>query len=117
MNELTQEQKRVLIATACGIYLVEEDGLWTARGPRWHNYKVGISREHAERVALPDYFGSLDAMHEAEKTLTGYDPQAQDSAYGRYITELQRITGWWRTPSATAAQRAESFGRTLGLWS
>jgi hypothetical protein len=56
-------------------------------------------------VALPDYFTDLDAMHEAEKAI----PSEFD--WARYRTLLKNDL------HATAAQRAEAFGRTLNLWS
>ncbi len=78
--------------------------------------RQGINWEFDSEQPDTDYFVSLDACHEMEKVLVGYDPQVGGSQYGRYITFLQGITGWWRTPCATAAQRAEAFGLTLGLW-
>jgi len=59
---------------------------------------------------LPDYLSDLNAMHEAEKILN--TNQAAD------YCELLRpiICGCWRLVHATAAQRAEAFLRTLGLW-
>lgn len=69
----------------------------------------------------PDYTGSLDAMHEAEKTLT----QDQQRNYWTHLltirareavrpaTEHSRDTFAFM---ATAAQRAEAFLRTIGKW-
>lgn len=59
---------------------------------------------------LPDYLSDLNAMHEAEKILN--TNQAAD------YCELLRpiICGCWRLVHATAAQRAEAFLKTLGLW-
>lgn len=54
----------------------------------------------------PDYLNDLNAMHEAEKTMTGLQ---RDAYFDRLV--------WFGPPLfATAAQRAEAFGRTLGLW-
>lgn len=89
---MTQEHKRIKIAEACG-------------------YRTGY-RDPEAWHPLPD----LNAMHEAEKTLT-------DAQYKEYCALLDEAgyddrgigyPNWSR--SATAAQRAEAFGRTLGLW-
>jgi len=106
---MTNEQKRIVIAEACG----------------WHNIRVNptsatrfAGNKEANPLdgalfAIPDYFNDLNAMHEAEKALT--DEQR---------TEYDRKLGFTRTPhgwlgpnsavSATAAQRAEAFVRTIG---
>ncbi len=56
---------------------------------------------------LPDYLGDLNAMHEAEKVLTGIQ-------LAEYSIWLQKIEDY--DFLATAAQRAEAFLKTLGLW-
>ncbi len=56
---------------------------------------------------IPDYLGDLNAMHEAEKALTGEQSWQYVQLLSGYSNE-----GW----CATAAQRAEAFLRTLGLW-
>ena len=103
------EAQRIAIAQACGITIRQEQdgsGLWSAEGPRWSSYKTGLSLEHAQRVSLPDYLNSLDEMHEAEKVLT-------NDLLSRYCNCLQKnLYG----ECSTAAQRAESFLRTLNLW-
>lgn len=67
---------------------------------------------------LPDYHGSLDAMAQAEATLT-------DGEDEHYWVTLHRITDSWAARdwedwkavgSATAAQRAEAFLRVKGKW-
>jgi len=59
---------------------------------------------------LPDYLNDLNAMHEAEKKLTSKQMVV-------YADNLNRTTplGSWMIV-ATAAQRAEAFIRTLGIW-
>ena len=91
------EQQRIAIAEACG---------WkpALRG-RWK------LNERVERFR-PDYLNDLNAMHEAEKTL-------DYNQMNRYQNiELSRFmhTGTTWICSATAAQRAETFLRTLDLW-
>ncbi len=64
--------------------------------------------QHPELEAmLLDEKLSYWAMHEAEKVL-------KLEQHPKYFCELQALNDWeWM---ATAAQRAEAFLRTLGLW-
>ncbi len=71
-----------------------------------------------EPVPAPDYTSDLNAMHEAEKTLS------TDEQIEMYLENLTDVSGG-DTPKgkasftayfATASQRAEAFMRTLGLW-
>ena len=90
--ELTQEQKRIKIAEACGM-------------TGWQ-----------EARSLPNYFNDLNAMHEAEKSLSeGLYTIFCDHLHG-LACEEQLQTGKWRWLSSTASQRAEAFGKTLYLW-
>jgi hypothetical protein len=63
-----------------------------------------------------DYCNDLNAMHEAEKVLKGYEQIAT------YVWHLENRSGDWSTDEhlmathATARQRAEAFLRTLGKW-
>ena len=64
----------------------------------------------------PDYLNDLNAMHEAEKVLPRQLSHIDywQKGYGRFQTLLAEYT---ITPySATAAQRAEAFLKTLNLW-
>tara|TARA_R110000868_G_scaffold45398_2_gene150638 strand:+ start:343 stop:753 length:411 start_codon:yes stop_codon:yes gene_type:complete len=70
-------------------------------------------------IVVPDYLNDLNAMHEAEKVLT----VAQRITYAYQIGVVlsggsvgRAIPNWWFIHEATAAQRAEAFFRTLGLW-
>jgi hypothetical protein len=96
---MTQDQKRIKIAEACG-------------------WKTGYRDLEAWRP-LPDYFSDLNATHKAEKVIVDWVA---------YRINLSRVVGIGCAPdldicddiksflSATAAQRAEAFGLTLGLW-
>lgn len=57
-----------------------------------------------------DYYGSLDAMHLAEKTLSSRE-------WLSYITYLERIVGTFERPKgiqhAMAYQKAQAFVSTL----
>jgi len=67
--------------------------------------------EYEDWAPIPDFYGDLNAMHEAEKTmsddLTDRFRQILMSAMLRFSDAI----------SATAAQRAEAFLRTVGKWS
>ena len=96
---MSPEKQRVAIATACG---------WEAM-PEGHYHPdnpIGQTR--------PDYLNDLNAMHEAEKVLN----QMQSRANAYHLAESEQNETWaschiWHQ---SAAQRAEAFLRTLGLW-
>lgn len=112
-TELTQEQKRIKIAEACGwinCEIIQYEGFsMKAIGYR---SKSAIGFE-----SLPDYFNDLNAMHEAIETLDDY--QKVD-----FVEKLKQVTMAYSSTyrhvfemlTSTATQRAESFGKTLGLW-
>jgi hypothetical protein len=72
------------------------------------------------RLPVPPYCTDLNAMHEAEKVLSG----EQYHTFTLHVSNagwkalpfdyLQRLRSCW---SATARQRAEALLRTLGKWS
>ncbi len=138
---MTPEQKRIAIAEACGWewYIhVESDKVKSAHpGHRfmslpgeWMNYMAVREAEGSEPVAdtsklppsanPPDYFNSLDAMHEAEKR-HGFNRDIEGRGapnsftYWRALFQETRISGNV-IHCATAAERAEAFGKTLKLW-
>ena len=107
---MTDEQINVAIAEACGWTEIHDSGVW-------HHHKLwgypplkpgqgGNSYQY-----LPDYCNDLNAMHEAEKTLSGTDMFVM----GIHIERLVSRHGQHYF-HATARQRAEAFLRTLGLW-
>ena len=61
---------------------------------------------------VPDYLNDLNAMHEAEKVLTGYQQTVT------YSDNLMKIVGYHTFDSAhaTAAQRAKAFLKTIEKW-
>lgn len=110
---MTPEAQRIAIAEACG---------WTAQErPHFTGFTgwftvtptgsiVGHSKTNQINVAaVPDYLNDLNAMHEAEKVCI-YAPHC---ALGMLYSAQPTIAGFI---SATAAQRAEAFLRTLGLY-
>ncbi len=101
IDGMTDEQKRRVIAKACG----------------WRQLAFNLW-EHPEHVAcpeilVPNYLNDLNAMHEAEKVL-------EDELMTEYLQNLSLITHdedhWshaWDQVRATARQRADAFLLTL----
>jgi len=109
-TELTREQKRIRIAEACGI-----THAWDVpRNPVGATACGWLGWSGGKQVAVPDYFGSLDAMHEAEKTLLKDGPDSD--LWLDYLMNVVACAPAWLSNHATAAERAEAFGRTLNLW-
>ena len=93
---MNPEQQRIAIAEACEWKQIP-DGRWKLD-------------EKVEQF-LPDYLNDLNAMHEAENVLTN----EQWWLFVEFLTEI-RGGGVALCISATAAQRAEAFLRTIGKW-
>jgi len=104
---MTPQEQNIAIAKACPSRFKYFGG-WG-----WH---YGVDGSDWMRCVNGSIIEDLNAMHEAEKVLENYNSISGDSQYGRYITALKKITAWYRVPCATAEQRAEAFGLTLGLW-
>ena len=110
---MNQEQQRIAIAEARGW----QEVLWSDLdliSPREARERKVYCRNNAQKRCewLPDYLNDLNAMHEAEKVL-------DYNQMNRYQNiELSRFvyTGTTWICSATAAQRAEAFLRTIGKW-
>lgn len=99
---MTDEQINCAIADACGWR--KEDGvyMWTANGIDCTCHE------------LWDWCNDLNAMHQAEKTLTG-------DLQNVFVYELRWITKskFWsdfKHCHASARQRAEAFLRVVGKW-
>ena len=105
---MTPEQQRIAIAEACG---------W-----KWHSRskgKIKVWDNGLDYVFydsdLPDYLNDLNAMHEAEKTLSQKDKR--EYAYqlnGGYYTS--GLDDAFDIVHATAVQRAEAFLKTIDKW-
>ncbi len=110
---MTPEAQRIAIAEACGWTQIESctccDGV-----SRGYQPTPGAHKKH-----LPDYLNDLNAMHDAEKVLTNeqdleYSEALEQVVKGRFVTN--NAEDMRRLRSATAAQRAEAFLRTIGKW-
>ncbi len=100
---MNPEAQRIAIAKACG-WLQSRTCNWGG----WWYLKKG---KRAYQQTPPDYLNDLNAMHEAENVLTN----EQWWLFVEFLTEI-RGGGVALCISATAAQRAEAFLRTLNLW-
>lgn len=72
------------------------------------------------REILPDYLNDLNAMHEAEEVLP-IDKRVGSQGYMGFLWDtcsknMHNGGSTWEIAHATAAQRAEAFLKTLGLW-
>lgn len=103
---MTPEQQRIKIAEACG-WLQSRTCHWEG----WWYLKKGKRAYHQEP---PDYLNDLNAMREAEKTLN----PILAAEYARILTSIawQSEQPVFAPMTATAAQRAEAFLRTLDKW-
>jgi hypothetical protein len=60
---------------------------------------------------LPDYLNDLNAMHDAEKVIG----PIKGIEFCYHLNEMG-MSGEWEILTATAAQRAEAFLKTIGQW-
>jgi hypothetical protein len=111
---MNKEQQRIAIAEACGWeWKNSKDG-----GVKfWSNGDIFYAWKDTE---LPDYLNDLNAMHEAINTL---DQIQMMEFYNNHIYDVvcNNRTSYSgmdhaNVCNATAAQRAEAFLKTLGLW-
>ena len=113
---MTTNEKRIKIAEACGWYKIY-------KGPEPDNRWMQPDGLHyATLDDVPDYFNDLNACHQMEKFLTFSVIDGVTELQSVYISALWKVMG---KPDArmiavlahaTAAQRAEAFGKTLNLW-
>lgn len=96
---MTNDQINRAIAEACGWKPKRQTKL-TRMGFR-------VSYENT-----PNYCEDLNAMHEAEKTLTN----DQFKWYTHWVEKLMPETKYRCYLCATASQRAEAFVRSIGKW-
>ena len=98
---MKQELQRIKIAETCGWEKANHLGLGWWRHP--------VEKTACTTDDLPHYLNDLNAMHEAEKLIRQHREKRIT-----YAHLLMNFAG--DAYHATAAQRAEAFLRTLGLW-
>lgn len=109
---MTPEKQRVAIAEACGLRNI---GLRPRRLTGYYCDDLCARNALGEwTVPIPDYLNSRDLMAGAERALKGYDRWR----YGKMLASQgdSDASGYFRAATATAAQRAEAFLRTIGKW-
>ena len=113
---MTTEEQRISIAEACG---------WSKNGSSGNEEWPWVKPVNGVAKLLPDYPNDLNAMHEAEKVLDMHQQYDYGEALARMTigAELDdpegfSPNGWgyYSPTTATAAQRAEAFLKTLNLW-
>ena len=98
---MKDQEINIAIAVACG---------WCGPTPPYHLIDAAMAQPE-------DYCNDLNAMHEAEETLS------QEQAF-KFVEFLEMVVkhksnpwSWiWLTSHASARQRADAFLRTKGLW-
>ncbi len=127
---MTPEEMNCAIAQACGVSPGQHDWIVTTE-ERWATcFECGNSmcltstpEDEAATDALlciPNYCGSLDVMHTAERVLTEdgcqlYHEELGD-CFNRYITERPDCPAGGMWFHVSAKWKAEAFLRTLELW-
>lgn len=127
---MTNDEKRIKIAEAWGwkrccypefvgrgekrhrhaMFSCNSNPLFWMHRPGWKGPKdYGPDSNPTEP---PDYFNDLNACAEMEKALT----DQQWGVYVNYLTQNAKCDYRRQCAQATASQRAEAFGKTLGLW-
>jgi len=99
---MSEQEINEAIAEACGRERNPDGGWYPDNGLR-----VGTQ-------AIPDYCGDLNAMHEAEKSIS-------NDLWQCYFNQLARVTKAEQSDDrvffcATARHRAEAFLRVMGKW-
>jgi hypothetical protein len=124
---MNQQQQRIAIAEACG-WVIKTEQVEHTNGYQWTETRKFWVSPHGKRGELPDYLNDLNAIHEAEKTLSWKDEGPATSQRRRYLMNLEAVISGppnrfgerpnrtLSVPFATAAQRARAFLETLGLW-
>lgn len=96
--ELTDEEKQILIAEACG---------WSDFGRGLDGPLIGRCGNNPFRLTIPDYLHSLDAMREAEKTLS--ETRIYQEHLERIVWERSHYGPW----HASSTERADAFLLTI----
>jgi hypothetical protein len=114
------EAQRLAIAKVCGWEGCSDSKCDYRKSQHLHKGGIIAFPESYSIPRYPDYLNDLNAMHVAEQTLTTTEQQ------NSYYAEIAEIT-WgneetgdrqvvFNQLTATAAQRAEAFLKTLLLW-
>lgn len=115
---MSPEAQRIAIAEACGHTNIIRRETCNDHGL---SFDLTSDESYGYNDAIPDYINDLNAMHEAEMTLS----RDQLEEYGTLLRGPNDETVSLWSPEhkeiaavamATAEQRAEAFLRTIGKW-
>ena len=116
------DEQRIAIAEACGWTDCHKSLASNQEQEPHERCLIGNPPKGIVHRRLPDYLNDLNAMHEAEQVLTPkHQPDKGESQWGEYLGWLGFCVEYntrevYECVTATAAQRAQAFLRTLGLW-
>ncbi len=112
---MTPTEQRIAIAEACGEDIPRLSACCAASSEMDEYDICPVCHDHTvfepDAESLPDYLTDLNAMHEAER---GLPHEGIKRIYVDHLVCLMKPGEF--TVMAPAAQRAEAFLRTLGLW-
>ena len=113
---MTDKQINTAIAKACGWTDIRDSGVWHNFAPWGLPPQVKSPKETSSDYIsvpnfVPNYCRDLNAMHEAEKTLSESNMFVMAHFIERFVSRHGQ-----HYFHATARQRAEAFLRTLGMW-
>lgn len=129
---MNKDNQNIAISEHCGWKEIGKSGVYQnvskgingcMRNGAVHKKRIEMKLPGANSFLVPDYVNDLNAMHEAEKHLVD-NHTSQDFQIARYISHLENIVyynvrdvGWsFSLTTATAAQKAEAFLKTIGKW-
>jgi hypothetical protein len=106
-STMTETEQNIAIAEFCGWSQIVNTNPMAVMG-MWRGYPpVPII---GQKEPLPSYTGDLNAMHEAEKKLSGFqfrEYYRHSLNFGRFTPELLHLT---------AQQKAVAFVHAIGKW-
>jgi len=112
--------QRIAIAEACGAKRFKRpwDGrVFLCTEAPTAKWEVTNSPVDVVNTDIPNFPGCLNTMHEAEKTLSESQQLDFEQHLRRIVgADAHGLAGHWEMIHATAAQRAEAFLKTKGLW-
>lgn len=120
---MNTNSQRIAIATKLGWTQIQDSTPANSFGGSWHfkGYPPNAPTT-GRKEYLPDYLGDLNVMHEAEKALLpdkntndNWAKYGEDWLWPKYVIILGETTKTSNI-SATAAERAEAWLKTFGLW-
>jgi len=123
---MTETEQQIALCEWMGWTKIISVETWHKQNPDFASdffkgFYVGIAPNGSKNrfLSIPDT-SSLDVLHEMEKRLNknqqlAYIANLWEIKKGKLeIPEVQEV--WWALTTATAAQRAEAFLKTLNLW-